>query len=161
MIEIVTNFISFMLTGIGYTFVKHGRKIQTAFVPVLTFHTLVAISLYLFLSYTSNISPISIAIFWVGAFVFWFNVHTLFESSILLKMLYMLKLTHPMTKTELLNKYEAHCSLDFRIEELIKGEFIERLKEGFNITRKGRFIVKIFSIITYMWQNDDFVNSTK
>ena len=161
MIEIATIIISFMFIGIGYTFVKQERKIQTAFVPVLTFHTLIAISLYLFLSYIANISPISITIFWVGAFVFWFNVHTLFESSILLKMLYILKSTDPMTKTELLKKYELHYGPDFRINELIKGEYFERSAEGFNVTRKGRFITIIFSIITYMWQNDEIQNSTE
>lgn len=161
MIEVASNFICFLFTGIGYIIVKQGRKIQTAFIPILAFHTLIGISLYLFLSYTAGTSPITIVIFWVGTLVFWFNVHTLFESSILLNMLYMLNLTHQMTKTELLKRYESHYGLHLRIEELIEGEFIERREEGFDVTRKGRFIAEIFSIITYMWQNDDFQSMTR
>ena len=66
-------------------------------------------------------------------------------------MIHILYLNPQMTEEELINKYESFYGIDIRIEELIKGGYIEKVEKGFNATDKGTYITKIFSIITFFW----------
>lgn len=160
MMELIIIFIGFFLANSGCKIVQRGRKIQTAWIAVLFMHIVVAIMVYFLLSFIKGVSLVTITIFWVGAFVFWFNVCTLIESSILLHMLYLLKVNAPITKDKLLGLYQSHYGAQLRIEELLKGGLIELCQEEIVVSSKGSFIVKMFSIITYMWREDKVHNAT-
>lgn len=155
MIEIATIVIGYILAIVVGEIVQRGSKMHTKFIGILLAHMTVGLAVYFFLLFfTKRISLITILIFWMGAFLSWFCIRGHIECSILVLMLYLLKINGPMSPDELCALYETHYGAKLRIEELVKGGLITYHKEGFVVSRKGRLIVKIFSVITYLWTED-------
>lgn len=117
-----------------------GRKVQSRIFGILMVHYVIFLMTILFITPAEVVRPVSIAIFWLGGFLSWFGIRSHLESSILLRMLYLLKF-RSMKPAELLEEYENHYGETLRIEELIRSGLIRRDGQHFTLTRKGRWIL--------------------
>jgi hypothetical protein len=80
------------------------------------------------------------ALFWAGAFLSWFGVRGHLESSILLRMLVLLR-HGPMTGADLTARYEAGHGVGVRTDDLLQGGLVRRDGDGLEVTRKGRSVL--------------------
>jgi predicted transcriptional regulator len=116
------------------------RKIQSRFAPILVVHALIFCLMLLLVLKKGEASIVSAAIFWMGAFLTWFGMRSHLESSILLRMLYLLK-KRSMKPGQLLEEYEQHYGEALRIEELVHSGLIRKDDQRFELTQKGRLIL--------------------
>lgn len=116
-------------------------KIQSALSKILIIHLVVAIFTYRFIL-SSPVSVSSFLILWMGTFLTWFGIRSHMESSILLRLLLLLKKS-PMTATELLEIYEKHHGIALRRKELIRGGLLEQNADRLQLTQKGRLILTL------------------
>jgi hypothetical protein len=129
---------------IGSELALRGTKLQTGLGRVLVAWTVVwAAALYPLL-HSGAIGPIALTLFWGGAFLSWFGVRSHVESSILLRMLYMLR-KQPMTEARVVESYSAHFGHASRIAELLRGGMTTESGGRQTITTKGRAILRIVS----------------
>jgi hypothetical protein len=85
-------------------------------------------------------------VFWAGAFLSWFGVRSHIESSILLRMLYLLR-KNPTTEATLLAAYEALGGEGKRREELARGGMMTMAGDRVVVTPKGRAILRVVSML--------------
>ena len=117
-------------------------KLQTGLARVLVVFVLVYIvSLWVLLRFTQT-GFIAFTIFWSGAFLSWFGVRSHIESSILMRMLFLLRHS-PLSAREMVDEYESHYGESLRMEELFRGALLRKEGDGSNITTKGRIILRI------------------
>jgi hypothetical protein len=81
-------------------------------------------------------------IFWGGAFLSWFGVRSHIESSILLRMLFLLR-RHPMTESALIAEYTSLYGEAMRREELFRGGLAVRTGDRVSVSPKGKAILGV------------------
>jgi len=119
-----------------------GTKLQTGLSRVLVAWILVYLpTCYLLLRY-GDTGLIAYTIFWGGAFLSWFGVRSHIESSILLRMLYLLR-DRPLTEAELLARYGSQYGEHLRVEELLRGGLAVKSGERLIVTPKGKGILGV------------------
>jgi hypothetical protein len=123
-----------------------GTKLQTALIPVLAVHALCWIALLILLVWRRQTGAIAVTIFWAGAFVSWFGIRSHIESSILLRMLYLLR-QHPTTANELISRYQSHWGEKLRVEELVRAGLLDHSSNRIALTRKGDLILRIVDLL--------------
>jgi len=121
-------------------------KLQTGLARVIAVHLCFALALLVYLYSSRSISIPAFLIFWGGAFLSWFGIRSHVESSILLRMLYLLR-ERQMNRKELLERYESHYGAAHRVEELERGGLIVRGPHGVIVTAKGNKILRIVSML--------------
>jgi hypothetical protein len=126
--------------------VLKGTKLQTGLVKVLIVHGLCWIALLIFLVTNNQGGIIAVTIFWTGAFLTWFGVRSHIESSVLLRMLYLLR-QQPISANKLLSNYHSHYGKELRIEELIRGGLLERGSNELHVSKKGDLILRIVKVL--------------
>src|SRR6201999_4359464 len=82
----------------------------------------------------------ALTVLWGGSFLSWFGVRSHIESSILLRMLYLLR-RRPMSEAALVGEYSAMYGEDMRREELLRGGMALKVQNRLTITPKGRTIL--------------------
>lgn len=117
-------------------------KLQTGLSRILAAWTLVYLAGIYFVVYYGSVSVLAFTIFWGGAFLSWFGVRSHIESSILLRMLHLLR-RGPQSEAEIVSAYMAIGGEDVRIEELLKGRMAVRNGDGFIVTPKGKTILGV------------------
>ena len=123
-----------------------GTKLQSGLAKAIVVHAVIAGSLIAYLLIKGNTGWAALIIFWAGAFLTWFGVRSYMESSILLRMLFLLR-RGPVPKKVLLEEYESHYGQAQRLEELFRGSLLRKTSEGIRVTQKGNFILRIVSIL--------------
>lgn len=123
-----------------------GTKLQTALIPVFAVHAFCWVALLIFLNWKRQSSGIAVTIFWAGAFLSWFGIRSHIESSILLRMLYLLR-QHPTTANELISRYHSHWGEELRVEELVRAGLLNHVSNDVAITRKGNLILRIVDLL--------------
>jgi len=118
-------------TGLGRVLVAWGSVYLAALYPVL-FH--------------GGIGLIPFTIFWGGAFLSWFGVRSHIESSILLRMLYLLR-KKSLSEAELLAAYTSLYGPEMRFEELLRGKMATRSDGVTSVTPKGKTILRVVSLL--------------
>jgi hypothetical protein len=126
----------------GSELALRGTKLQTGLGRVLAAWGAVYLVAIYPLLHRGAVSPIAFTIFWGGAFLSWFGVRSHIESSILLRMLYLLR-PQPLTEGELLAAYGALYGEDKRREELLRGGLAVKIGEHLSVTPKGTTILRI------------------
>jgi hypothetical protein len=118
-----------------------GRaKLQTGLPRIIAAWAAVyIIVLYFFLGWT-DVDEVAFTIFWGGAFLSWFGVRSHVESSILLRMTYLLR-RGPLTDAELVANYNCQFSEEMRIEELLRGGLVTGDESDLVVTPKGKIIL--------------------
>jgi hypothetical protein len=132
----------FFMAIVSSEMLLRGIKIQTALSKVLAAHLFWFAIVWIYMVQTNGFSVITLLIFWAGAFLTWFGVRSHIESSILLRMLYLLR-SHPRKESDLLKDYELHYSEASRLEELFRGGLLSKNSGEVMVTPKGRFIASV------------------
>jgi hypothetical protein len=125
----------------GSELALRGTKLQTALsrvVVVWTFAYLV-VGIWLCLAYTGAI--VALTIFWGGSFLIWFGVRSHVESSILLRMLVLLR-DQPVPEAMLVERYVAMFGEAQRVEELRRSGLVRRDPGGLVVTIKGAAVLR-------------------
>lgn len=122
-----------------------GTKLQTGLGRVLVVWAgIYVLALYPVMT-LGQIGWVPLTIFWGGAFLSWFGVRSHIESSILLRMLYLLR-KRPLSESELVHEYTTHYGQDMRLQELFRGKLAESgLKPS--VTAKGKSILRIVDLL--------------
>src|SRR6188474_3195737 len=102
-----------------------GTKLQTGLGRVLVAWTGVYLAALYPVLFHGQTGLIPFTIFWGGAFLSWFGVRSHIESSILLRMLYLLR-KKSLSESELLTEYTSLYGPDMRFEELLRGKMASR-----------------------------------
>ena len=123
-----------------------GTKLQTGLAKVLVAHSAVSILLVLYFIVTGRNLFVALLVFWAGAFLTWFGVRSHMESSILLRMLFLLR-EGTLPEKRLLQEYESHYGQAQRMEELFRGGLLEKTESGIAVTPKGKFILRVVSFL--------------
>ena len=89
-----------------------------------------------------NTGIFAFTVLWGGSFLSWFGVRSHIESSILLRMLYLLR-RGKMTEQALLGEYAALYGEAVRREELLRGGMAARGQETLTVTPKGKTILAV------------------
>jgi hypothetical protein len=135
-----------VLAMIGSELALGGTKLQTGLSRVVMVWGLVyLLALYPSFRYGGT-GPFALTVFWAGAFLSWFGVRSHIESSILLRMLYLLR-KQPTTEPTLLAAYEALGGEGKRREELARGGMMTMAGDRIVVTPKGRAILRVVSIL--------------
>lgn len=129
----------------GSELALRGTKLQTGLARVLVVWAVVYIALLAYLETKASTGFVACTLFWGGAFLSWFGIRSHIESSILMRMMFLLR-TRPMTADELLKDYESHYGEAMRVEELARGSLIQS-GEDKRITPKGRMILRIVAML--------------
>ena len=109
----------------GSELALHGTKLQTGLARVLTaWGSVYAVSMYWLLVH-DGLSPVAFTIFWGGTFLSWFGVRSHIESSILLRMLVLLR-KRPLTEGVLVAQYLSLYGEARRVEELCRGGLAQK-----------------------------------
>jgi hypothetical protein len=137
-LSIAASAVTIPMVGVEFT-VRH-MKLQTAFTRVLGIWGAAFAFALAVLVVTTGSGVAALTIFWCGAFVAWFGVRSHIESSILLKMLVLLRAA-PLTDAELVAEYTTHGGRLARVEELRRGGFIARDGAVLHLTRKGAMML--------------------
>jgi hypothetical protein len=136
----------FLIAMIATELSLKGTKVQTGFIKVILIHGICAAATIVYLATIRPLNVLPAVFFWSGAFFSWFGVRSHIESSILLRMLYLLR-GNQMTATELLQSYESHYGKADRLEELFRGGLAERRNNEIVITPKGRLILRLVLLL--------------
>lgn len=137
---------AFILSVFLSELVLRGTKLQTGLAKVVATHAVVIILLLGYLFVSKRFLWPTVLIFWTGAFLTWFGVRSHMESSILLRMLFLLR-GRSVRETGLLQEYESHYGPAQRLEELFRGGLLERTPAGAMVTSKGKFILRVVSFL--------------
>lgn len=119
-----------------------GRKLQTGLARAVAAWGAVYVACVVSVTRQGDIAPVALTIFWGGAFLSWFGLRSHVESSILLRMLYVLK-RGPMTRAQILDEYASHYGEATRVEELIRGGLASRTNGQLSASAKGKTILSI------------------
>jgi hypothetical protein len=129
-----------LVVAIASELVLGPVKLQTGLPRVMAAWAAVyLIVLYFFLGST-EVDEVAFTIFWAGAFLSWFGVRSHIESSILLRMTYLLR-RGPLTDAELVASYNSQFSEETRIEELLRGGLLMRDEDRLVVTPKGKIVL--------------------
>jgi hypothetical protein len=146
MTELILVVAAFFACIVLCELVLKGTKLQTGLVRVIIVHGICWIALLIYLVANNQSGIIAVTIFWAGGFLTWFGVRSHIESSVLLRMLYLLK-QKPVSGNELLSSYHSHYGKDLRIEELIRGGLLESSSAQLRASRKGNLILRIVQLL--------------
>ena len=116
------------------------RKLQGALSRVLIVWVVIGIMIMAHFTAARGSGAIVFAVFWSGAFLTWFGVRSHIESSILLRMLYLLQRSE-MSGAQLVSEYEGAYGPQQRVDELVRAGLIQSVSDGFRVTSKGEKIL--------------------
>ncbi len=119
-----------------------GTKLQTGLSRVLVVWAGVYLPAIGLLVFHERWGLASFTIFWAGAFLSWFGVRSHIESSILLRMLYLLR-EHTKTEGDLVALYLSRYGEATRREELVRGGLAVRTGAKLVVTPKGKTILSV------------------
>jgi hypothetical protein len=142
MIDLVIVVAALLLAAIGSELALRGTKLQTGLGRVLVVWAGVYLPAIFTLAISGSTSPFSFTILWGGAFLSWFGVRSHIESSILLRMLDLLRLG-PMEQSVLVAEYLELCGQSARTGELLRGGLAAEKAGKLVVTDKGRKILAV------------------
>jgi hypothetical protein len=127
---------------IGSELALGGIKLQTGLSRALAAWTLVYLISVYPLSRFGDIGFVAFTIFWGGAFLSWFGVRSHLESSILLRMLVLLR-QRSLSERELVASYTALYGEAMRREELFRAGLAAMDGDRVVVSAKGRTILEV------------------
>ena len=146
MLDVIFPHAAFLLAITISEVVLKGTKVQTGLKRVLFVFSLIGLTTLLYLVNTYGHGIPVFLIYWTGAFLTWFGVRSHIESSILLRILFFLK-ERPLTQQNLINRYTSYYGAHHRVEELCRAGLIQSVPEGFRLTPKGKFILRVTTLL--------------
>lgn len=117
-----------------------GRKVQTALSQLLVVWGVLGVMIMAHFAAARGRGFLVFGVFWAGAFLSWFCVRSHIESSILLRMLHLLR-GRERTGEELVADYESLYGAHQRRQELVASGLAEEGPDGLRVTAKGKRIL--------------------
>ena len=136
----------FLLTVAGCEWLRPPGKLQSVLRRLGVIHLVgLAITAAILLA-GGQMRPVPMFVFWSGAALAWFGLRSHLESSILLRMVYML-LDGTLSTGELVSRYHLHGGQRERLAELVRAGWlrIDASSGDVVLTPKGRRIVALVS----------------
>jgi hypothetical protein len=136
----------FAVAIVACDLLRAGSKLQAALGRIAIVHASgLAVSL-IFLVATDLMRVVPILIFWCGASLAWFGVRSHIESSILLRVAYMLR-GGPMTRGEVIARYDVHYGQTQRLANLVGGGLLRSRPDeaSWILTTNGLRVVRLVS----------------
>src|SRR5262249_39408014 len=121
-----------------------GRKLQTGLTRALLVWGVCGLAAIGAIAQRSPAGTLVLAAFWSGAFLTWFGVRSHVESSILLRMLMLLR-RRPMADAQVVDAYGAIYGRAQRLAELRHGGFVDG--DPPRVTGKGRTVLRVVSLL--------------
>jgi hypothetical protein len=144
MMKLVIAAAAVLIAAAGSEFMLRGVKVQTALTRVLAIWIVSYAAAALWLARQATAGLAAVTIFCSGAFLVWFGVRSHLESSILLRMLFLLR-NGPMSDLQLVDEYLAVHSESMRIAELCRGGLVAEGRDEMRVTAKGKVILTFAS----------------
>ncbi len=119
-----------------------GAKLQTVLSRLLLVWAVIGAAAIAGLGVSGGGSLVAFGVFWAGCFLTWFGVRSHIESSILLRMVYLLR-EGPLTEEELMQRYNPIYGGRLRVDELVRGGLAERVPQGLRVTPRGKRIASV------------------
>jgi hypothetical protein len=142
--EISRTAAAVLIPVIGSEFALGRAKLQSASARALAVWIVGYLAAACWLALHGGSGVIAFTIFWGGTFLLWFGVRSHIESSILLRMLFLLR-QRPMTDARLLETYASVYGESMRLDELCRGRFIVKQRDTMRITPKGKAVLRVVS----------------
>jgi hypothetical protein len=133
---------SLLAVAVASELALRGTKLQTGLGRILVVWVVIYLPAAVALVITGDVSPFAFTVFWGGAFLSWFGVRSHIESSILLRMVHLLR-RGPMAQSMLVSEYLAECGQSARTEELLRGGLAVENAGQLAVTAKGRKILAV------------------
>lgn len=143
--DVLAVFVALAIAFATSELALRGTKLQTGLVRVLVVWACVFAGLVAYMLLCGNTGVIVCTLLWGGTFLSWFGVRSHIESSILMRMMYLLR-KKPMSGPDLVNEYESHYGEALRREELFRGNLLANEQQP-QITPKGRAILWVVSLL--------------
>jgi len=124
-----------------------GIKIQTGLLRTAAAWSGVYSVVIIFFLRESGISVTAFTMLWLGLYLSWFGIRSHIESSILMRLVHLLGREGSQTAQALLDRYNAHYGRERRFDELGHGGLIEKVGDETRVTRKGRLILRVVSML--------------
>jgi len=141
MLDLASCILIWLLAIVTCEFVLAGRKVQTGLWRAAWVYAVMGALLLLWMG-PGRVGVAVLVVYWAGAFLTWFCVRSHIESSILLRLLYLLR-AGPLPALELLERYEQLYGHGQRLGELVRAGLVERQGAETHLTRKGALILRI------------------
>jgi hypothetical protein len=135
-----------IVPAIGSEFVLGRTKLQTGLARAVALWGVCFLVAAVWLMTRVDSAPIALAVFWGGAFLVWFGVKSHIESSILLRMVFLLR-QQPMSDEALIDRYLTLYGEPARLEELRRGGLVAQAGDRLSVTPKGRVILFVMSTL--------------
>ena len=134
----------FGLTALSSELFLRRRKLQSALGRVVIVHAAGLATVLVMLTRSHGLATVPVLIFWSGALLSWFGIRSHLESSILLRMIHMLR-RRPMTRRDMTTQYESSYGRTQRIEDLVRAGLLVADPQGTGMkpTRKGLLITRL------------------
>ncbi len=129
---------------VGSEFALAGTKLQTALGRVLAVWLASYLAATVWVVRDTRAGIIALTILFGGAFLVWFGVRSHIESSILLRMLVLLR-GRPMNDSRLVHEYNALYGESMRVAELCRGGLVEKRGERVQVTTRGKTVLFLVS----------------
>jgi hypothetical protein len=139
--------LAFALALTAEAFLLRGRRAQTCLGALLAIHVACATVWCLVAGRTLEVSALPIVLFWAGALLLWLGVRLHIESSILLRLVGLLR-EGPLPGAELLARCESQYGVAARLEELERGGFVRRDGERVALRTRGRVVTALAGLAT-------------
>jgi hypothetical protein len=131
-----------LVVAVGSEVALRGTKLQTGLIRVMAVWAGVYLPVAIILLVVGGVSLFAFTVFWGGAFLGWFGVRSHIESSILLRMLHLLR-RGSMEQSALIAEYLALCGQAVRTEELLRGGLATSQAGQLVVTTKGSRILAV------------------
>jgi hypothetical protein len=116
-----------------------ARKLQSALPTIALIH---ALGLIAALGLVRTVGVLGVLVFWSGLAACWFGVRSHIESSILFRLLHLLR-QDAATREDVLGRYYRDHSEEARLDELLQSGLVVRTAGGLVPTAKGRFVARV------------------
>jgi hypothetical protein len=126
--------------------VLRSGKLQSSLGRIAIIHAVGLAAVAALLRSSDRMAVVPVLIFWSGAALAWFGARSHLESSILLRMVHFLR-EGPLTREEVIARYDAHDGRAQRVAELIRGGLVAADPNRVTLTPtpKGLRIVRVVS----------------
>jgi hypothetical protein len=140
-IALIVSAIGLLAAAVACEMSLQGLRIQSGFSRAFACFAFIGLATAFSLDGIGTLPLGSFLVLWIGGFLFWLGARSHIESSILLRMLYLL-LTRARSQDELLDYYEEHYDLRMRVRELRAAGLVSSETPP-SLTAKGKLVIAV------------------
>lgn len=119
-----------------------GRKVQSALGSLVKVWGILGVMIMAHFFFARGSGSLVFGVFWAGTFLTWFGVRSHIESSILLRMVFLLR-EQERSGDQLVAAYDALYGPEERRQELFRSGLAEPAGAGAKLTPKGERILGV------------------